>query len=712
MHLHRVPAPLCAALLAGFLLPMSATAQSAQRADSAESLYRQGRALFEQFLADSAPDNAVRDRAEALFERATALAPDSAQYWLGVAEVKRTKSLVTERMRVGDLVDRALAAAAAHGSGALAAVHYRAARLAWEDYEELAHRHLFISDVQTVSQDVILGDWRDVQQFFDARVRPDPDDPGAADRAEAEEHLRAALSAEPRHVDAAGLLVVTLLAQDRREEGLEVAQRLVRAAPDSGRAWALLGFARARAGRWTEAQTAFDTARLRMTPAQRAPYENLAVLMKPVDEVRWGAMSAEQQDALRRLYWEVSQPLFLDSLNEVQVEFFTRLTYVLHRWGDVLAGAPGWETPQGRVYLRYGPPDIRASFGRGRLSGVDAASVLENERNTIVWIYRTSQLRFIFSQTPGFMRTRFAGDIEAIYEEARGIFPVRFDNVPAVAELDTMLVQFAQFRGADTAAPTQLGVYSFMPIGRMARGIDADSLTLTTAAIVKDGLMRDVSRAGRTERIGHEDSLQIEHRSYRIALHPGDYLLRVEGQLEEADRGARSTSVLGIRRYGTDSLMLSDIVMADRVAPRDSAYLRWTDFFVLPSAGKFRPDEPVSLLWEVYNLEPDSTGTARFTVDLRFTVSEIERRGFAARILGGIGDAIGLSAQGDDRVALQYDRAVAVPPGGAVVDFVEVDLENAPEATYTVTLSITDRVSGRVIAGRRRFWVTETGLVR
>jgi GWxTD domain-containing protein len=412
----------------------------------------------------------------------------------------------------------------------------------------------------------------------------------------------------------------------------------------------------------------------------------------------------------------VSQPLFLNDVNEPRAEFMARLTYVDHRWSDPARGYRGYESDRGRVYLRYGPPDIWASFGRGRgqqidpvTGGGDPVGSLEGERNLIAWVYTTSELRFMFSLTPGFTRASFAGDFRSFYRQAHNIFPVRFDNVPAVAEMDTILVQFVQFRGEGTLS-TELGVYTFMPIGRMARGVDAEELQLTTAAIIRDGLMQDVQRDRRDETIPGGDPEQVERRTFRFETQPGSYLLRVEALLAEARRAARSSSVLEIRAYGTDSLLLSDVLIAERVAPRDSSYRRWTDFFVIPSAGRLGPESPVALLWEIYNLEPDSAATARYTVDLRITVREVERRGLFARILGGIGDAVGLSAQGDDEVTISYDREVTVEPGGLQVEYLTVELEDAPKALYGVYITVTDHANGRSVTARRQFVVTDTPL--
>jgi len=678
--------------------------------ESAEARHRAGQLLLMRYLAGAQTD-ADRDRAERHFTRATELAPDSARYVLGLAEVARTKTSVFERSQVDDLVDRALALAREHGSGSLAEIEFRAAVVAWERYEQLGHRYLFFGDAQTVDPYLMMNEWKDVESFFGSQVRPVTDDPGGADRHTSEQHLRAALAADPRHVDAAGLLAVLLLEEDRRAEALELGRVLVQAAPDSGRAWAVLGMGLAWEDRWAEAQAAFDTALARMRLVEAAPYGNLGLILKAMDQTRFGEMTPRQQATLNQLYWAVSQPLFLSDVNEARVEFFTRLTYVIHRWSDPFRHAPGFESDRGAVYLRWGPPDIWASFGRGAQSQWDAVSSLEGERNTIVWVYNASQLRFVFAMTPGFGRTTFSGDFRTFYNEARDLFPVRFDNVPAVAEMDTILVQFAQFRGEGTAS-TELGVYAFMPVGRMARGVAAGDLQLETAATVRDGRMAEVQRDRRDEVIRGGDSAQVERRSFRFEVEPKQYLLRVETRLPAAGRAARSTSALAVRAYGTDSLTLSDVLLADRVAPRDSTFTRWTDFFLSPSAGRFAPTDPVGLLWEIYNLTPDTAGIARYTVEVRFTVLSVERRGFAARIFGGLGDAMGLSARGDDQVALAYDREAAVEPGGRQVEYLMVDLEDAPLADYGISVRVVDRVTRRSTEVLRRITVTNTPLPR
>jgi hypothetical protein len=73
---------------------------------------------------------------------------------------------------------------------------------------------------------------------------------------------------------------------------------------------------------------------------------------------------------------------------------------------------------------------------------------------------------------------------------------------------------------------------------------------------------------------------------------------------------------------------------------------------------------------------------------------------------------MGLSAQGDDEVALAFDRDAAVTPGGAQVEYLMVDLDDAPLAEYAISIRVVDHVSQRSVEALRRIVVTDTPLSR
>ena len=213
-------------------------------------------------------------------------------------------------------------------------------------------------------------------------------------------------------------------------------------------------------------------------------------------------------------------------------------------------------------------------------------------------------------------------------------------------------------------------------------------------------------RRERTVSVG--DSLGTDVSVWRLALRPTEYRVRVEAVMNALDRAARSAARIAVRPFGRDSLELSDVVAADRIAPKDSTAHRWTDFFIAPNAGRFPPDVPVALLWEMYNLQPDSAGLIDYQVDIRFTVQQVERHGFRARLLGFLGDATGLSAKGEDQVTLSFQRRREAPADGRAVEYLDVDLENGPDATYLVTLTVTDTHTGRAVSVDR--WLTVSAL--
>jgi hypothetical protein len=154
--------------------------------------------------------------------------------------------------------------------------------------------------------------------------------------------------------------------------------------------------------------------------------------------------------------------------------------------------------------------------------------------------------------------------------------------------------------------------------------------------------------------------------------------------------------------------MLSDVVLADRVAPRVEEPRGRTDFLVDPNpAMRYAPGNEVHLLWEMYNLTPDSTGTVALDAEIVLRVQSIERHGFAARIVGGVLDAVGVTAEGDDQVSVRYAVREALGNRDRLPGWVAIDLERGPRGTYVLELVITDRLSGQSAIRRRVFTVTD-----
>jgi hypothetical protein len=90
---------------------------------------------------------------------------------------------------------------------------------------------------------------------------------------------------------------------------------------------------------------------------------------------------------------------------------------------------------------------------------------------------------------------------------------------------------------------------------------------------------------------------------------------------------------------------------------------------------------------------PDSTGVGRARIDLALRVDQIQRNSGIEVFLGSLGDAIGLTAKGDDRVSLSYERVVNAGAMERAPDYLALGLGTAPAGTYTLEITVTDLVS-------------------
>jgi GWxTD domain-containing protein len=592
------------------------------------------------------------------------------------------------------------------------------ARAAWLRYETFGHRYRLIGAEQGAIDPLqAAADWNYVQWYFRSQAAPDP---ASGERAytEAEDYLRAALAAAPDDVEASRLLGAVLADRERWEELGLLARAVTRASPQRPDGYLLAGLAAQRQGRIPAALRAFEAAFALMDSAGRRPYEDLGPILRRADERGYDTLTPTQQAEMRRLFWAVARPLELDSVNPVLTEFHARVVFADLRWTAPEEQLIGWQTDRGVTYIRYGPPDIWAVFRDALPPGSDLPTRNELElgippdRNlmplsggqvTTVWVYRASRLTFVFQNQPGFARARFAGEYGFFAGEARYAAPARFDNLPVVAAMDTVTTQLAQFLGP--SGGTTLSVFGFVPVGRMVRGVDLRSADLELAAVVKDRRMRDVIRQVRSERVAVPDSERFETRSWRLDLVPDDYLLRIEARERATQRAARAVRNVAIERFARDRLRISDLVLADRVAPRDSSPQRWTDYLIDPSAGRVESGGRVAFLWETYNLSAGPGDIGRYRVQLDVAVEEIARRYFVTRIIGGVADAIGLTAEGENLVSLAFERDIAVGNRVAIPTHLDVELVNAPAGRYTATLTVTDVRTGATARRERRFVV-------
>lgn len=633
-------------------------------------------------------------------------APDSARFALDLGRWMLYGNMVQLRVQAGGWIDKAAEAARRMGDSlALADALDEQGMLIWRSHENVARRRLVQS-----GRPMALGDPRRMGEFIENGTVEVTPIPGLDEAGEAIRHFREALAAAPWRRGPARHLAMALAEWERWEELARFAGEWTRARPDEPLAWASAGLAAQRTGRTRDAERAFDSTLARLSPAERARWTRLSRLTTAPDSVKHAGLAPEARQALEQGFWGLADPVTLTPEHEIRTEFLARVAFAELRWTSEDFDRPGADTDRGDILVRYGPPPVRFTLNQG---GVVSQHV---------WWYPATRIGFVFDATVGYGTAAIAFDQRNFAEQARHLAPSRWDNVPVIATLDSVQVQTARFRagGAALDDSTDLVVFAELPIERMAKGIDVATGTVETRFVATDARGRTVAdeRSSEVVRFARPDA--ASKRAFRTRLAPGEHAVRVEAWQETAGKAARAIAALRAepaRGAGTRALATSDLLVADRVVPRDSASAtRWTDLRLVPNVGTLRLGQPFGIAWETYDLAARD-GQARYEVTLELVLVEIDRsflpradmtqaelasarvKHLAARVLGGIGDVVGTTAEGDARIALRYTRARGgAGAGGATLpvalDWLSLELGDAPRGRYELTVTVRDLATG------------------
>lgn len=708
------------------LLEAGDTAEAIERLKAAteaapgmsEAHYRYGQ-LLARTAGNGVGDWFHRRRASQALDRALDLDRQNPAILLEIARLKlKTPFLRLDAKRI---FSHALEAAKARGDPTLVAeVNAEIGDIYYRRYQAQEHRRMIVGPAMRFDPTEAVTDPDYTRRFLSSQTAVVPG-AGELDLRAAEEHYRAGVSADPGNEAAAAAFLGVLYDRGRYEEYLEAARLFASTAGENGRAQLLLGLGYWRVGRNREALRAFDRALELMPPADRATLTNLSVILRRSDAQTYQALSDSQRAEYERRYWYMADPLRLTEENEHRLEHLARVAYADLRFSAPDLNLRGWQTDQGAIYIRYGPPPEIAKFapeasatGGGDFNviaehDVTARVSLEQAGKVVtVWYYPERNLPFVFYGPPGYNFARFAGEFQAFADDARYTIPVKYDNVPVNEALDSIPVQTAAFR-EQGGGGTEVVFFAEVPVAAMVSETDLRQGQLETGFFVTEPSLHEVVARRGSEAVNFQASSQFQARTFEATLRPGEYLYRVEARQPVTGRAARGMAALGVEDFSRATLMLSDVILADRVQPRSDSVTGRRDFFLQPNPSMtFEPGEPVHLYWEVYGLQPDSAAIARYDVEISIRVQAIERRSVAARIVGGVLDAVGVTAAGDERLAIVYDREQSLAGRDRIPEHLAIELDDAPNGVYSLEVAVTDRVSGQSFVRRRAFTITDT----
>ena len=462
---------------------------------------------------------------------------------------------------------------------------------------------------------------------------------GEADRDLAIGYLERLLDLRPDHRPARVMLGLVHFESGGADRLVELWQAYAEDHPSDRDAHFFVGLGHQDKDEHRAAYEAYGRGLAVMSEADRRFMQSLFVIQDAKAEK--GDLPSEED--IRR-FWTGRDPVFLTQANERLLEHCRRVAYANLRYGDPVKGIEGWRTDRGQAYIRYGHPVARTMRPAEIDVGLDDSveeQVAREERDRIVrqplsefkprverWTYDGFEIVFQYGNLGDAWRykTALVNGWPMAFSELVDRIPEHYRDPEWTKRFD-LPYQVAQFRGE--GGLTRVEVYYAVPAGEVASKASGPGLRevdLIQGLFLYDAewdtLRREVGRVDRLPWVrsagaGEGHLLASE----TMALQAGAYHIGAEVE----DRGAGSIGILRdslqVRRFGSDSLEMSSLLMARRIVEREDASTGRERFIILPNPPKrCRRDGSVSFYFEVYNLARDAFGTTNYRVTYQMRV--------------------------------------------------------------------------------------------
>jgi len=555
----------------------------------------------------------------------------------------------------------------------------------------------------------------------------------------AAEAYQGQLKVLPAHGGAAYRLARLMLASGERQEAVTVFEELA-AGGDEMENDAYLELARVKfeEGDLASAQAFFDRYISALPSRERRPFTEFELIADRSSKRLFDRSMAYEKKDLTRRFWVFQDPAPLTPENERLLEHYARVAHAREHFSH---GKFPWDA-RGDVYVRMGPPDhvsrsndiqaeldpmvqnARINFANRTylnlsvVPGLPTFPVDENDKWEY-WVYvgiergieltftsRYSDNRFVFAPVPAGLTGRAATDLlvlhgnmvvqnlaeshPSVYEPDLPAFPIDFYYYPA------------DFRGPGPR--TRLEIYYGFPASEVLKlqGAESDDLVaLDRGLVLFDESLREVHRITDQIFIRAPTPDQLHRGAFipgvmPVDLAPGTYQMALQIRDGETGRTQVYREELQVEDYARDSaLRLSDIELAFSISDVDSANGEDDPFVksglkVIPMSSKsFRRDQHAFLYFEIYNLTKNEFGQAKYGVDYR--VRSSDSASLPVKILRGLGQFLRL-VENDREVVISYEGATSRTEE---VMYVELDLSASEPGGQSVTVTVTDSLSGR-----------------
>ena len=510
---------------------------------------------------------------------------------------------------------------------------------------------------------------------------------GVGLREDALRYFRTAVSADPLNEVAARHEMMVYLDESDWSLLAEVARERLRVNSTLPWWWLGQGVAYHRMGRSELATQAFERGLALLSKLKRDSLLDIGRVLSINDATRHAALPDSMRSRMDTLFWNVGSPSLLVPGNVLRSEFLARAVFAEVRWSNEEQGVSGLQSDRGDAYIRFGPPDLRASFA------------LDTGPN-VAWFWKRQRLHLFFRQEPlygtALMNQSYRSNM---YEPVVAESPSFFGSIPGMVRgRDTVVVQASRFRAADDSA----ALLVFAGVRRKSPGL-RESISEANGKIGAFALGATGEPVSyMIAQLATPDGAQ----AIRLTTGRESVALRVDGMRDQDASVSRWITDLPPR--STSGFAISDVLITESatLATPQTPTTRWYDFTIMPHAGlTFSRARPLDLLWEMYELSPSAVDSR---YQLTITLQRVNGRSAGAviaRVIGRAASSVGVSSTSRSDISLTYDRTV--PASAVIAEAVRLDIKGAPTGEYRIAITVTDRSSGRAVRTERTLSIVE-----
>ena len=394
-----------------------------------------------------------------------------------------------------------------------------------------------------------------------------------------------------------------------------------------------LGFGYYNVERYKLADEQFEKAMKLMSTDEYDVFNSINILMSPEEESQFDNEGRLTKKLLKNKFWQKRDPFFMTAFNERKLEHYSRIAYANLRFSVSRKNIAGWQTDQGKVYIRYGKPQ---SMYRTK---PDLAGIVDGGGSPLitskeVWNY--PDFNYVFEDRSLYRRYEFAwgdrpeNDYRSVYNEMIKVKPEYYQSTPKKKQLKII------------ADINKFNIDKHFYDVEVSDAVFGDSVYYVFQnndwqAYLKHGVflldenwnqienysdLLNVSENGLTS-IGFDKYL-INTNTFK--LKPGSYNLAIElFDLESEKRGIHRQEII-VDTFNVNKLQISDVSLAFDIK-YDSLAANFSRNNLTISNNpvkKIIQKKPLFIYYEIYNLSLNENNTTSFKIDYMIKKSNTE----------------------------------------------------------------------------------------